>query len=266
MRSATFVLALAALAFTSVDFWQRTRPRLRQVRELQATLRSLLDEGIERAKREGAPPSEEEVASARKAARELEQEAAALRREWFADARRPSDYLLPRAARPSAESVGEERDRIAQALLALPPELKMFPGITLARLGVASPSLSEPFPSEPGFLAEQAERAAAVRHLLAALRSVAAARISDATLQRAHDGLLVLRLEADLALSDAVALYCGLLARGDAAAPNRLRRLELRRLPPSEWGLDAKSLPAPPVRLRLVVNFERHASDGGAAR
>jgi hypothetical protein len=266
VKGLAFVLALGALLLSCLEFWERTRKDLERARLLRDEIAAQLEAGIARAREDGAPPSEAELTASRSAARALAQEAAALQAEWFGDAARAADWLLPRAARPSDDPVAAERDRIAQALLALPAELKAWPGITFGRLGLVVPSLTDSFPTEPAVLADQAERAAAVRHLLASLRSVGPVRIGDASLQRDPAGRLLLRLEVDAAPSDAVALHGKFLASSDDAPPRRLERSELARLAPDAWENATKTLPAPPVRLKITASFERPGPVAAATR
>jgi hypothetical protein len=264
VRTGTFLLAIAALLFACVDFWQQTRTRLEDVRRLQKETAALLEEGIARARRAGAPPSLAELDAANTRARVLGQDSAALRSAWYADAVTAADYLVPRAARPPPVGLSAERERISQALLALPADLKAHPGLSAAELGLFQPSLSAAFPSDPGELANQAERAAAARVLVDALRAAGPVRVDDATLQRTPESGLVLRLDAVATMAEVVPLYEQLLAPSEDAPPRALKRFELTRIDPKDWGQRAKELAAPPVRVSFVLAFDFPSSIGAA--
>jgi len=263
VKMGTFILALAALVFACVDFWQRTRPQLAEARRLRREMVALLDDGIQRTRRAGAPPSFTEIEAARATARILGQDAATMRKAWYADATNASEYLVPRAARgPAPVGLAVVRDRIVQALLALPADLKAWPGLSPARLGLFQPSLTEAFPTDPPELANQAERATAARHLVAALRAAGPVQVEDASLQRAPGSPLVLRLDALATANELVPLYEQLLAGSADAPPRALRKFQLERVAPKEWGQRAKELAAPPVRVSFVLAFDFPPTNG----
>jgi hypothetical protein len=256
VRGAAFAFALAAAAFACADFWRRTRLELSLVRARRGELLAFFDESVSRAKRSGAPPAAAQLEAASASASALEQELSALRDEWYRGAGRPSDWLVPRAARAAMVAAGQERERVVLELVSLPADLKLLHGLSAARLGLLVPSLSEAFPSDARTLEDQSRRAVAARHLLAALRALGSVRVEHVALQGSPDAGLVLRLDALAALDDAVRLFEQLPAPSDDAPPRRLLRFSLVRLAPRDWGLQVRELPGPPVRVSIGLSFD----------
>jgi hypothetical protein len=266
MRSLAFVCALAAIVFTSVGFWTSGVRRLEELRDTRERTRQVVADALARAKKRGAPPSAAELDEARQLAASLRRDADEAEREWWRGAACASDYLVPLAARPPPSSLTETRDRIEQALVALPAELKSLEGVTAARLGLRVPSLVEPFPSDAATMEEQGERAVAARLLASALRAGGRFVVSDAALTHDPDRPLTLRLVFDAGVNDALALHERLLGASDDAPPRALDQFTLTRRDPRDWPTAAFELADPPVHVELALAFDFPAPRAGASR
>ncbi len=266
MRALGFTLALAAVTWSCVDFWRATRPALGRCASLRQELRAALDDGTARVRAHGAPPNESEVEAARSMARSLEHERAEVVNAWFAGARRAADYLYPRVARPPPFDPTADRARLEQQLLTMPAELKAYPGVTSARFGLMTPSISGSLSNDSAQMAEQTQRAVAAAFFAVSVQGATPLLIDHATLIRPENGGLVLRVTTRAAIDQAIALFESLTGPTDVAPPRALLRFSIERVPPVEWALASTTLTAPPVRAEIALRFDFPSDGGGAGR
>lgn len=266
MKRFAFLLAFGALVATAIDFVRTTRPALRRARELHTELAETYRAGIERAGRLGAsPPTAREVADAEACAAGRQAEARVLHAAWYAAAKRPSDYLVERSARPQRDDAAGVLGRLEERLLALRAELKPWSGTLAARFQLRTPSLSRPLALEGDELDDQVERAVAASFLAATLPEPPGMQVLDAQVRRDASGALVVALALDGPAGTLAALARRMAAPSDRAPPRSIDSFALLRIDPREWRRAGDERTEPPVRLELALRFHfpRDATEAG---
>lgn len=255
MRRLGLGVSLLALVAAGADFWFGTRSLLRERTSLQAELTDEVATALAQVRALGAPPASDELEQAIAARRAANSQTDALAERWWNGARRASDYLVPRSSRPQSTKV-DLRPRLEEALLEFATARREVPGLTAARLGLVTPSLTRGLELDGAEFADQVERVVIARFLAAVLAPETAIELSSVLMTRGTSGRIAVQLQLVGALDSLVTALEALVRDHVEAPPRRAETLSLQRVAPDEWSLAGPLFASPPARLEVTLTFQ----------